>query len=158
MKRYKPKFEEEWLERDMRPPSSVSEAVSRSMKGNVAKGTKPEVMFRQALREAGLSGYRLNWKKAPGRPDISYPGRKIAIFINGCYWHRCPFCKPSTPKRNVDYWTWKFERNKERDKRKKRDLKRAGWKVFVFWECQIKKNEKKLALQIKNFMSMNVKI
>lgn len=155
MTRYKPKFEEGWLDRDMRPPSSVSEAVSKSMKGNVAKATKPELIFRQALREIGLSGYRLNWKKAPGRPDITYPGIKIAIFINGCYWHRCPYCKPSIPKRNIDYWTWKFERNKERDRRKKRILKNAGWKVFVFWECLIKKNADKLAIKVKDCINKN---
>ena len=127
----------------------------KGMKGNIAKGTKPELLFRQALREVELSGYRLNWKKAPGRPDISYPGRKIAIFINGCYWHRCPYCKPSTPKRNIDYWTWKFERNKERDKRKKSMLRKAGWKVFVFWECLIKKDANKYALKVKDYINKN---
>ena len=54
--------------------------------------------YAKALREAGLGGYRLNWRKAPGRPDIAYPGRKLAIFVHGCYWHHCPRCYPNLPK------------------------------------------------------------
>ena len=61
MKKYKPRFADPWLARDQRPPDSTSKAVSRSMRGNVAKGTKPELLVRQALREAGLPGYRINW-------------------------------------------------------------------------------------------------
>ena len=85
------------------------------MQGNKRANTKPELLVRQRLREAGLTGYRLQWKKAPGRPDIAFPGRKIAIFVNGCFWHRCPHCNPSMPKRNTDFWIAKFKRNVERD-------------------------------------------
>lgn len=152
MKKYKHRFADPWLARDQRPPISYSKAVSKSMKGNIAKGTKPELMFRHALRAAGISGYRLNWKKVPGRPDIAYPGRKIAIFINGCYWHRCPYCKLIMPKKNTDYWVWKFARNKERDKRKGRELRKVGWKVFTFWECQIKMDPQKQAVKVASYM------
>ena len=55
------------------------------MKGNVRTGTKPELVLRRLLREAGFPGYRLHWKKAPGSPDIAYPGRRVAIFVNGCF-------------------------------------------------------------------------
>ena len=74
-----------------------------------------------------MGGYRVAWKKAPGSPDIAYPGRKIAIFVNGCFWHRCPHCAPSLPKRNSDFWRHKFARNEERDARKVRELEDAGW-------------------------------
>ena len=67
------------------------------MRANRARNTGPELRLRKALREAGLGGYRLNWKKAPGRPDIAYPGRKVAIFVHGCYWHHCPRCYPNLP-------------------------------------------------------------
>ncbi len=60
-------------------------AVRKSMQGNKRRETKPELLVRQRLRAAGLTGYRLDWAKAPGRPDIAFPGRKIAIFVNGCY-------------------------------------------------------------------------
>lgn len=109
------------------------------MKGNVGKDTKPELLLRKLLREAGFPGYRLHWKKAPGRPDIAYPGRKVAIFVHGCFWHRCPHCNPSLPKSNQDYWGPKFEANRERDERKVRQLEEAGWRVVVVWECVLVK-------------------
>lgn len=119
------------------PPEPTSDAVTRSMKGNRARDTKPELQLRRLLREAGYPGYRLHWKKAPGRPDIAYPGRRIAIFVNGCYWHRCPHCQPPTPKSHAEFWNRKFELNQERDARKKHELEEAGWTVVVVWECEL---------------------
>lgn len=121
-----------------RSPKASSAATSKVMKANKRNDTKPELLVRQRLREAGLTGYRLHWK-VPGSPDIAWPGKKVALFINGCFWHRCPHCKPSMPKSNVEYWTIKFELNQERDARKIRELEEMGWKVHVIWECQLKK-------------------
>ncbi|MBP3884305.1 MAG: very short patch repair endonuclease [Olsenella sp.] len=118
----------------------VSLATHHVMQANKSKNTKPELMVRSALRAAGLSGYRLHWKKAPGKPDICYPGRKIAIFVNGCFWHRCPHCALPLPKSNVDFWIAKFSRNVERDERDQRLLANAGWTVLVVWECHLKKD------------------
>ena len=126
--------------RDGRAPIPESETTSKIMSSIRAKNTKPELMLRKALFHSGLSGYRLHWKKVPGRPDISYPGKKIAIFVNGCFWHRCPHCNPSFPKTHVEFWQEKFDKNVERDKRKINDLKKLGWKVLVFWECKIKED------------------
>ncbi|MDR0513965.1 MAG: very short patch repair endonuclease [Coriobacteriaceae bacterium] len=125
----------------LKAPLSQSLAVRKSMQGNKGKDTKPELLVRKMLRDAGFPGYRLQWKKAPGRPDIAYPGRKIAIFVNGCFWHRCPKCKLPVPKSNREYWEEKFKRNVERDARKTRELEGLGWKVFVIWECELKKPE-----------------
>ncbi|MDO4849523.1 MAG: very short patch repair endonuclease [Coriobacteriia bacterium] len=108
------------------------------MQGNKGKDTKPELLVRERLREAGLTGYRLQWK-VPGRPDVAWPGRKVAVFINGCFWHRCPNCNPSTPKKNVEYWDAKFARNVERDRQNLEALRADGWTVHVIWECQLKK-------------------
>lgn len=108
------------------------------MQGNKCKDTKPELAVRKMLREAGYPGYRLHWKKVPGCPDIAYPGRKIAIFVNGCFWHRCPKCNLQTPKTHSDYWEEKFKRNVERDERKVRELEELGWQVYVIWECELK--------------------
>lgn len=110
------------------------------MKGNKGKGTKPELVMRKALRDAGYPGYRLNWKKVPGCPDICYPGRKIAIFVNGCFWHCCPYCNLPLPKHNADYWVPKLQRNVERDHEKIALLESQGWIVIIVWECEIKKN------------------
>ena len=123
---------------DNRNPKPSSEVTSRVMRSNKAKDTKPELILRRALREVGFPGYRLNWKKVPGRPDIAYPGRKIAIFVNGCFWHRCPYCQLPLPKTHTDFWKAKFERNVERDARKTLELESAGWHVITVWECEIK--------------------
>lgn len=117
----------------------TTEAVRKSMQGNKRANTKPELILRKALREAGLSGYRLQWK-VPGHPDISWPGKKVAVFVNGCFWHRCPMCKPPMPKSNVEYWSSKFERNVERDQRKLEQLEEAGWTVHTVWECELKRD------------------
>lgn len=108
------------------------------MKGNRGKNTTPELRLRQLLREAGYPGYRLHWKKAPGHPDIAYPGRRVAIFVNGCFWHRCPHCQPAEPKSHSEFWQRKFELNRERDSRKQRELEDAGWTVVTVWECQLR--------------------
>jgi len=88
------------------------------MKGNKAKNTKPELLLRKALCSTGIRGYSLNWKKVPGKPDIAFPGKKIAIFVNGCFWHRCPICDLPLPKTNIEFWKNKFIRNVERDRLK----------------------------------------
>lgn len=109
------------------------------MQANKSKNTKPELLVRQALRASGWPGYRLHWKKCPGRPDICFPGRKIAIFVNGCFWHRCPHCNLPDPKSNVDFWKAKFARNVARDARNHEELVARGWTVLVIWECALKK-------------------
>ena len=121
-------------------PKPVSAATRHVMQANKSKNTKPELKVRAALREAGLSGYRLHWKKAPGKPDICFPGRHVAIFVNGCFWHRCPKCNPSQPKRNVEFWEAKFRRNVERDRAAVAALTEMGWTPITIWECELKKD------------------
>ncbi len=122
----------------MESPQASSYAVHKSMQGNKRKDTKPELLVRQRLREAGLGGYRLQWK-VPGRPDVAWPGKKVALFIHGCYWHRCPHCNLSLPKKNTEYWEAKFSRNQERDAQNMEKLKAMGWTAHVVWECELKK-------------------
>jgi len=124
--------------RDIRSPKPSFDSTSKVMSANKAKDTKPEISLRKALWKEGIRGYRLNWKKAPGRPDIAFPGKKIAIFINGCYWHRCPKCDLPLPKSNTQFWKDKFDKNISRDKKKNKELLDLGWDVLVFWECNIK--------------------
>ncbi len=123
------------------PFGEVSAATRKCMQGNKRRDTTPELKVRRMLRELGFPGYRLDWKKAPGHPDIAYPGRKIAIFIHGCYWHHCPTCNLPIPKKNPEYWEAKFRRNQERDERTRAALEADGWKVAVIWEHQLKKAE-----------------
>lgn len=119
-------------------PSPTSAAVSKSMKGNRGRDTKPELLLRRLLRDAGYPGHRLHWNKAPGRPDAAYPGRKVAVFVNGCFWHRCPHCQPAEPKSHSDFWRRKFELNRVRDVRKLREIEEAGWVVETVWECELR--------------------
>lgn len=119
-------------------PEPTSEGVSRSMKGNRGRDTKPELQLRRLLREAGYPGYRLHWRSAPGRPDIAYPGLKVAIFVNGCFWHRCPHCHQALPKSHSEFWARKFELNIERDARKAAELEAIGWTVATVWECELR--------------------
>lgn len=119
-------------------PEASNEHVRKSMQGNKRANTKPELIMRERLRAAGLGGYRLQWK-APGHPDIAWPGKRVALFVNGCFWHRCPHCHPSTPKSHVEYWAMKFDRNMQRDAENLAALLDAGWTVHTVWECQLKK-------------------
>lgn len=113
-------------------------AIRHVMQANKGANTTPELVVRSYLRSVGLAGYRLHWKKAAGRPDICYPGRRVAIFVNGCFWHRCPRCALALPRTNIEYWSDKFERNRTRDARNHEELRTQGWTVLVVWECQLK--------------------
>jgi DNA mismatch endonuclease (patch repair protein) len=119
------------------PPAS-SAATRNVMRANRAKNTTPERKLRRFLREAGFSGYRVNWRAAPGTPDVAYPGRRIAVFVHGCFWHHCPKCKPDLPHSHRAFWAAKFRRNRERDKRKRLALQASGWKVYELWECDVR--------------------
>jgi len=110
------------------------------MSGNRGKDTAPEIKLRKALWAIDLKGYRLHRKGLPGRPDIAYGRQKIAIFLNGCFWHRCPNCDLSLPKTNTTFWKKKFEMNMMRDKRKVDELKQSGWVVLVIWECEVNRS------------------
>ncbi|MBT6568273.1 MAG: hypothetical protein HON19_05160 [Flavobacteriales bacterium] len=76
--------------RDGRAPIPDKEITSRLMSSIKDKNTKPELAIRKAMWNNGVKGYRLHWKKVPGKPDIAFPSKKVAIFVNRCYWHRCP--------------------------------------------------------------------
>lgn len=125
------------LKEDRLEASSADDAAPNT--ADKRANTKPELLVRQRLRAAGLTGYRLEWK-VPGKPDIAFPGRKIAIFVNGCFWHRCPKCNPSQPKRNVEFWEAKFRRNVERDRAAVAALTQMGWTPITIWECDLKKD------------------
>lgn len=105
-----------------------------------ARNTAPELAIRAALRALGHTGYRLHYAKATGRPDIAFVGRRVAVFVHGCFWHGCPHCALRRPKSNSAFWNAKLDANKARDARKVRQLRKAGWKVLTVWECRVMKN------------------
>jgi DNA mismatch endonuclease, patch repair protein len=121
-----------------RSPAASSAAVSAVMRGNKSRHTRPERAVRRLLFVLGYR-YRLHLATLPGRPDVSFPGRKRAIFVHGCFWHQhsseaCPL--RSHPKSNVAYWRPKLQRNVERDASQISALKDMGWKIHVVWECE----------------------
>lgn len=112
----------------------------RSERMALIKGrdTRPEMRVRGALRGLGLY-YRLQARELPGRPDIVFRSRRIAIFVHGCFWHRHPDanCKLARlPKSRLDFWLPKLEGNRQRDLANQARLRTLGWKVVVIWECQ----------------------
>ena len=110
--------------------------VMRRVKG---RDTGPERRVRALLREMGHTGYRLDRKDLPGRPDIAFIGRKRAIFVHGCFWHGHD-CKRGArePKANAAYWRAKIARNVERDATAQSALNDMDWRVLVLWECELK--------------------
>jgi DNA mismatch endonuclease (patch repair protein) len=84
----------------------------------------------------------------PGRPDITFSNYRLAVFVHGCFWHRCPKCNIPIPRTNASYWKEKLKRNLDRDKRVFRQLEQAGWKVIRFWECEINQSVEKCVSQI----------
>lgn len=109
---------------------------SRMMASIPSRDTKPELMLRAALRRHGLGGYRCHVKSVPGRPDIAYIGHKIAVFVDGAFWHGHPdyfkFGK-SGPK-----WDAKIRRNIQRDREVERLLYVAGWRSIRIWDFEIR--------------------
>jgi len=128
--------------RDKRSPIPKNENVSRVMSKNKGKNTKPELLLRRELWQNGIRGYRLHRKDLPGKPDLAFISKKIAIFVNGCFWHRCPNCQYKLPKTNRDFWKNKFENNIARDLKANDQLKEMSWKVITIWECELKNREK----------------
>lgn len=110
---------------------------SRMMSGIRGKHTQPELHLRRALHRRGFR-YRLHGAKLPGRPDIVLPKYKAVIQVHGCFWHRHAGCVFSTtPASNVAFWTSKFEKTIERDRRNKDKLLGAGWRTAIVWECEL---------------------
>ncbi|MFN3583739.1 very short patch repair endonuclease [Phenylobacterium sp.] len=110
-------------------------AVMRRVKG---KDTTPELAVRRALTRLGAR-YRLHREDLPGKPDIVMPGRRLALFVHGCFWHGHDCARGArVPKQNRDYWTAKVARNVARDVRTREALAAAGWRVETIWECELR--------------------
>lgn len=111
---------------------------SENMRHIRSKDTAPEIAVRQLLRQLGYTGYRIHYKKLPGKPDVVFIGRKKAVFVHGCFWHGHD-CKEGIrkPKSNRDYWLLKIEQNRQRDAQHLTDLNRLGWSTLTIWECEL---------------------
>jgi len=111
---------------------------SRIMSSIRGKNTKPERILRRILSSKGLR-YRLHYKVGNKSIDIAMPGKRLAIFVDGCFWHGCPkHCR--LPKSNKSYWLPKIRRNKERDEETDGVLKKTNWRVIRIWEHELNRN------------------
>jgi DNA mismatch endonuclease (patch repair protein) len=99
-------------------------------------GRTTELRLARLLWDAGLRGYRKQWS-VDGRPDFAWPGLKVAVFVDGCFWHGCT-CK-YLPRSNTRFWKNKIETNRRRDRRVSARLRRAGWAVIRIKECAVLK-------------------
>jgi len=134
---------------DTLTPAERSARMAR-VKG---KGSSAEMTVRRLVHRMGYR-YRLHGGKLPGRPDLVFPGRKKAIFVHGCFWHRHPDpdCKLARlPKSRQDFWIPKLEGNRARDLRQLSELKALGWSALILWECELK-NEAFLENEIRTFL------
>ena len=138
---------------------NVAEATRRTMAANSSTETKPEVNLRKALWAAGVRGYRKNVRKLPGKPDIVFGPRKVAIFIDGCFWHACPHCGRFVyPKKNADYWHEKIESNKRRDVEVRAQLERQGYTVLTVWDCEVKKHLQDCVIRVRQALGAQTQV
>lgn len=115
----------------------AKEVRSKIMATVRSKGNRTtELALGRRLWAAGLRGYRKQWP-VDGKPDFAWPGRKIAVFVDGCFWHGCS-CK-YLPRTHQDFWRDKIETNRRRDRRVTERLRRAGWTVIRIKECAVKR-------------------
>ena len=117
---------------------NVSPVRSRAMAAVRGKGNvTTELRLRLALVRAGIGGWQLHPKGLSGRPDFFFPGAKLAVFADGCFWHGCRKCG-HVPSKHTDFWRTKIERNRARDKEKTALLQARGFAVLRFWEHDLR--------------------
>jgi DNA mismatch endonuclease (patch repair protein) len=115
-----------------RIPVPLNAMVSAQMQRMPRERTKPEMRLRRELHRRGMR-FRANYRELPGRPDIALTKVRLAVFVDGCFWHMCPqHC--TMPKNNADWWRSKLLRNVERDNEKDTLLISRGWRVLHIWE------------------------
>lgn len=138
-----------------RPPPASSPAATAVMKANRPRDTSLELTVRRALWARGVRGYRIAPRGIPGRPDVTFRRDRLAVFINGCFWHQhgCSASTSRIPKSNRSYWSLKFSLNKIQDSKKEEALRALGWKVVTLWECEIRSSVDACAETVKRALT-----
>jgi DNA mismatch endonuclease (patch repair protein) len=134
----------------------TKEARSRVMAATKGRGNQStELKLVLALRRLGIRGWRRHLR-VPGRPDFAFRKHRLAIFVDGCFWHGCPaHCR--MPQSNAAYWKRKIDGNILRDKELKRRLKLQGWRTLRFWEHELKANPLACARKIRDQLSLKMR-
>lgn len=118
---------------DLTLPTEARRRIMRAIRGRGNKST--ELAMAALLRRSRLTGWRRHLD-LPGRPDFAWPAHKVALFVDGCFWHGCPRCY-RTPSHNTEFWQQKVLDNRRRDRRADRALRSRGWRVLRVWECRL---------------------
>lgn len=118
-----------------RVSKDVRSQIMSSIRG---KDTRPEIILRQLVLSAGYR-YRKNYRIGNKTIDLAFTKKRIAVMVDGCFWHGCPYCYRK-PKSNKIYWNEKLRANKLRDKRANLEIRGAGWTVMRIWEHEINRN------------------
>ena len=124
----------------------TSDDRRRMMSRIRGRDTKPELSLRRAAWKLGLR-YRLHYRVGRTRPDMVFVGARVAVFVDGCFWHGCPL-HSTTPRNNRDFWVQKLRRNRERDADNTQSLIERGWQVLRLWEHEIDASPEICAQQI----------
>jgi DNA mismatch endonuclease (patch repair protein) len=133
----------------------VSPERSRNMAAVRGKGNKTtEVRLQMAMVRAGIRGWSSHRADLPGKPDFYFPSAKLAVFVDGCFWHGCSRCG-HIPKANAGYWTAKIEGNRKRHRRVARLLNRSGIATLRFWEHQLRDNLDRCVSRIKSRLTVS---
>jgi DNA mismatch endonuclease (patch repair protein) len=117
-----------------------------------SKNATTELAFINLLKKEKITGWRRQ-REVFGRPDFVFPVPRLAIFIDGCFWHSCPRCNQS-PSSNVEYWKAKFLRNQNRDKQVSAQLRSMGWTVIRIWEHSLKKDRSRIVTGLKRLLAL----
>jgi DNA mismatch endonuclease (patch repair protein) len=125
----------------MSDPAWISTDEGAHLRGRRTRNTQPEVELRRAVHALGLR-FRLHRRVvARCTPDFVLPGRRVAVFVDGCFWHGCPYHSPAEFKGpNAEKWREKLDKNRERDRRNDALLAEAGWSVLRVWECDVRRD------------------
>ena len=119
-----------------------AEQRSRLMSRIRSKGSVPEQALRKMLTEMGYR-YRLHYRGLAGKPDLAMPGRRVAIWVHGCFWHQHPRCHLAVmPKSRPEFWAPKLEANRRRDEANEEAARASGWTVLVVWECELRRPDR----------------
>lgn len=112
------------------------------------EATSAEIALRRALRKEGLIGYRVNLRTLPGAPDVAFTRWRVAVFVDGAFWHGHPRKFPES--KMSEYWLRKIERNRRRDRRVSRELRAMGWRVLRVWDFEVEADPARAVKRIRN--------
>lgn len=134
-------------------PDIVSAEVRSRMMSKVRpRDTGPELLLRRTLHKLGVRGYRVHRRDVPGRPDIVWIGRRLAVFVDGAFWHGHP--SAYTPGKSGAFWDKKISDNAARDRRVDDNLRQGGWTVMRFWDFEVEKDARQCAEKIRQVLSL----